>query len=130
MNAYLDGQLVGTKAHTGPIPTTIDAPSIGIQLGCSADGSSHGEIDEVKLYNRALSQQEIAGIVNAASAGQCKSHFAATIQQPINADASSVFNAKRGVVPVKFTLMISGSPHVNSRPQQSPCSRHPVRLAV
>jgi hypothetical protein len=46
--------------------------------------------------------------VNAASAGQCKSHFAASIQQPINADGSSVFNAKRGVVPVKFTLMTSG----------------------
>ena len=33
----------------------------------------------------------------------------ATVQQPINRDGSSVFNAKRGVVPVKFTLAQNGS---------------------
>ncbi len=107
MKAYLDGQLVGAKVHSGPIPVTIDPPTIGLQLGCPDDGP-HGEIDEVKLYNRALSQAEIAGIVSAGSAGQCKSDFAATIQQPINADGSSIFNAGRGVVPVKFTLKNAG----------------------
>ena len=30
--------------------------------------------------------------------------FAAHVQQPINSDGASVFNANRGVVPVKFTL--------------------------
>jgi len=30
--------------------------------------------------------------------------YEAFVQQPINADGSSVFNAKRGVLPVKFTL--------------------------
>lgn len=34
----------------------------------------------------------------------------ATIQPPINADDSSTFNSKRGVVPVKFTLTSNGSP--------------------
>ena len=34
--------------------------------------------------------------------------FAAHIQQPINADGTSVFNVKRGVVPVKFTLTQGG----------------------
>ena len=33
----------------------------------------------------------------------------AAIQPPINANGSSVFNAKRGVVPVKFTVSINGS---------------------
>jgi hypothetical protein len=33
----------------------------------------------------------------------------ATIQPPINANGSSVFNAKRGVVPVKFTLALNGT---------------------
>jgi len=36
--------------------------------------------------------------------------FAAQVQPPINADGSSIFNAKRGVVPVKFTLTVDGSP--------------------
>jgi hypothetical protein len=36
--------------------------------------------------------------------------FAAQVQPPINADGSSVFNSKRGVVAVKFTLTVGGSP--------------------
>lgn len=35
--------------------------------------------------------------------------YSATVQQPINVDGSSVFNAKRGVVPVKFSLTYSGT---------------------
>jgi len=34
--------------------------------------------------------------------------YAAQIQQPINADGTSVFNVRRGVVPVKFTLTQGG----------------------
>ncbi len=36
------------------------------------------------------------------------SAYVAQIQQPIDADGSSVFSVKRGVVPVKFTLMLNG----------------------
>src|SRR5439155_11154587 len=34
--------------------------------------------------------------------------YAAQIQQPINADGTSVFNVRRGVVPVNFTLTQGG----------------------
>ena len=34
--------------------------------------------------------------------------YAAQVQQPINADGTSVFNVRRGVVPVKFTLTLNG----------------------
>ena len=34
--------------------------------------------------------------------------YAAQIQQPINADGTSIFNVRRGVVPVKFTLTQGG----------------------
>jgi 6-phosphogluconolactonase len=37
------------------------------------------------------------------------SGYSATVQQPINSDGSSVFNASRGVVPVKFTLAYDGA---------------------
>ncbi|MBO0863507.1 MAG: tandem-95 repeat protein, partial [Mycobacterium sp.] len=33
----------------------------------------------------------------------------ATVQQPVNADGSSVFTAKRGVIPIKFTLQSDGA---------------------
>jgi hypothetical protein len=38
------------------------------------------------------------------------SGYSATVAPPIHADGSSVFNANRGVVPVKFTLSVNGSP--------------------
>ena len=47
--------------------------------------------------------------------------YAAQIQQPINADGSSVFNVKRGVVPVKFTLTLNGTPT---------CALPPATIAV
>jgi hypothetical protein len=36
--------------------------------------------------------------------------YTAIVQPPINANSSSVFNAKRGVVPVKFALTANGVP--------------------
>ena len=42
--------------------------------------------------------------------------FAASVQQPINSDGSSVFGAKKGVVPVKFTLTKNGSATCNLPP--------------
>lgn len=36
--------------------------------------------------------------------------YAAQVRQPVGADGSSEFNAKRGVVPVKFTLTLNGAP--------------------
>ena len=41
---------------------------------------------------------------------QAQPTFAARIQQPINSDGTSVFNVKRGVVPVKFILTQGGNP--------------------
>src|SRR5204863_1487365 len=36
--------------------------------------------------------------------------YSAQVQPPINADGTSVFSVRRGVVPVKFTLTDFGSP--------------------
>ena len=47
--------------------------------------------------------------------------YVAAIQQPINSDGSSVFSAKRGVVPVKFTLALNGTPT---------CQLPPVTVAL
>jgi hypothetical protein len=47
--------------------------------------------------------------------------YAAQIQPPINADGTSVFNANRGVIPVKFTLTLNGN---------STCALPPATIAV
>src|SRR5581483_10904359 len=39
-----------------------------------------------------------------------QSRYKAAVQPPVTSDGSSVFNASRGVVPVKFTLALSGAP--------------------
>lgn len=44
------------------------------------------------------------------------SSLSAQVQPPINADGSSVFDSKRGVVPVKFTLTMNGSPTCDLSP--------------
>jgi hypothetical protein len=40
----------------------------------------------------------------------------AQVQQPINSDGSSVFNANRGVIPVKFTYSVDGAATCNLAP--------------
>ena len=50
-----------------------------------------------------------------------KFKFGAQVQQPINADGTSVFNAKRGVIPVAFTLTSDGA---------STCQLPPATISV
>ena len=51
MRIYLDGELVAEQAFSGPITSTGTETDIGL----ANDGSFIGIIDEVAIYNRALS---------------------------------------------------------------------------
>jgi concanavalin A-like lectin/glucanase superfamily protein len=65
---YMNGGLIGSASGMGG-PTNT-AP---LRIGTSGDCSGVvGLIDEVDIYNRALSQAEIQAIYNAGSAGKCK----------------------------------------------------------
>jgi YVTN family beta-propeller protein len=77
MKLYLDGALVGQKAHTGAIPYTSSAPLMGLQSVCG--DLSAMDADEVRIYDRALSQAEIQGIVRSAQPGQCTAAPQATL---------------------------------------------------
>ena len=117
---YVNGALEDTRA----LPSFTDSNSANLLIGANALEGAHlnGLVDEVEIFNRALSQSEIAGIVKAGSAGKCKTPpYSAKIQQPINADGSSDFSAKRGVVPVKFTL---------SQGEVATCNLPPATIAV
>jgi len=52
---------------------------------------------------------------------QASPTYSAQIQPPINADGTSVFNDKRGVIPVKFTLSKDGT---------RTCALPPATIAV
>ncbi len=65
---YINGQLENSAAMT--LNTAVDTN--GITIGHRAGGSFWtGQIDEPTLYDRALTDAEIAAIYNAGSAGKC-----------------------------------------------------------
>ncbi|HVF70250.1 MAG TPA: LamG domain-containing protein [Chthoniobacterales bacterium] len=67
---YMDGNLVATSAvHT----ETFNNPLILAQAdGIVGNNSFVGQLDEIEIFNRALTQTELRGIYNAAAAGKCK----------------------------------------------------------
>lgn len=68
---YVNGELVQTTPYSGGVPVTYAPLIIGYDPQ-AAGPIFNGLIDEVEIYNRALSQLEIRNIYNAGSAGKCK----------------------------------------------------------
>jgi hypothetical protein len=74
LRLYVNGALVATNAGSLG-PTT----SASLLIGGSGDcATTDGLIDEVEIYNRALSDAEVAAIFNAGSTGKCKPEFRIT----------------------------------------------------
>ncbi len=65
---YVNGSPVGSANNSQPVPDANATLNIGKAESFHTDGL----IDEVEIFNRALSACEIEGIVNAGSAGKCK----------------------------------------------------------
>ena len=67
---YKNGAVVSTTTSSVSIP----AASVPMTFG-SAEGSFffHGQLDEISIYNRAITNSEVASIYAAGSAGKCKS---------------------------------------------------------
>jgi hypothetical protein len=80
---YIDGQLKGSDSYTGPAPSFTRYGIIGRS---SWPGSSClGDVDELKIFNRALTPAEIAALYNAGASGINKTltppYF---LEQPLN----------------------------------------------
>ena len=71
---YTDGISMGVVADSGAIGTAGTAPAY---IGSLGGGSEFfgGLIDEVELFDRALTYAEVQDIFNAGSAGKCKATF-------------------------------------------------------
>jgi uncharacterized repeat protein (TIGR01451 family) len=80
LRLYRNGVEIGTPiSYDGTLRTTLPCLSIGVKQNDSCTGPSpsasgfwDGLIDELSIYNRALSPAEIQSIFNAGSAGKCK----------------------------------------------------------
>jgi len=68
---YVNGVLEDSRS---PLPNFLDTNSANLLIGSYILEGAHlnGLVDEVQIYNRALSPVEIAAIYNAGSAGKCK----------------------------------------------------------
>ncbi len=68
---YFNGSPVGTASFSGAIDAS---PGADLEIGRNiATGSLFdGRIDEVEVFNRALSASEVQSIVNAGSVGKCR----------------------------------------------------------
>jgi N-acetylneuraminic acid mutarotase len=84
---------------------TADAPILTarIAMGSGVINGAMYVVGGETATIAALTTAEVFTVVNAPS-------YSSNIQPPVNADGSSVFNIKRGVVPVKFRLAIGGAP--------------------
>ena len=76
MSLYTNGVLaVQTNTTVRPLGSLNAADSPGIGIGNVNDGANNfpftGDINQISLYNRALSQGEIQAIYNAGTAGKC-----------------------------------------------------------
>jgi hypothetical protein len=92
MSFYTNGVLAAqTNTSIRPFGDLIAGDSPGIGIGNVNDGQNNfpfiGDIDEISLYNRALSQAEIQGVFNAGSAGKI---LVAATNPPASAPANLV----------------------------------------
>lgn len=105
---YVNGVEVGSQVETSPISDAIAPLTIGQAENI---GFMHGAVDEVSIYNRALSQAELLSIFNAANAGKCKY---LTITTPslsavqLGTPFSQQLQANFGVPPYTWSIL-SGS---------------------
>ena len=90
---YVNGTMVASRAQTGPLVTSTNPLQIG---GDSIYGQTfQGKIDEVRIYNRALSAAEIksdmnlaissspkAAMINASGTGGVAGNLTATMTDP------------------------------------------------
>jgi hypothetical protein len=95
LKVYVDGLLRGTTAHTGAIATSTYAVSMG-RNSQQTTRYYEGLIDEVRIYNRALSASEIAYLADV-TPGDGKLHV--PVQSPAElysaeADGSQKVNFK------------------------------------
>ncbi len=69
---YKDGQSIATVAQTVSGAGNAEPFSIGRAGAFEREGYYNGAIDEVEIFDRALSATEIQAIFDAGSAGKCK----------------------------------------------------------
>jgi len=118
--SYVNGALARQVSASGLL-----LPSKGgeFRIGSRSAGFGSwwsGRIDEVELFNRALSQPEIQAIVNAGSAGKCKGSPTPSPTPTATATATATTTATATPTP---TASFTPRPAPTPRPRPTPAPR-------
>jgi hypothetical protein len=115
INLYVDGRLESSFPRSGIIPTGTSPVAIGARPGVNFFG---GLLDEVAVYNRALSPEEIKATSDAAPSGNCGagSWVSAVAEVPRPGAGISLGpiypNPFNPIVSIRFGLEIAGRAEV------------------
>jgi Concanavalin A-like lectin/glucanases superfamily len=81
----------GTAAGSATNANAIASPNAPLTIGqAEGIGYMNGLLDEISVYNRALSPAEVQAIANAAGAGKCKLPTASAVVPSVGGDAGQV----------------------------------------
>ena len=83
---YVKGQEVSSEVSTQPIGN----PTASLTIGQAENFFMNGLLDEISIYNRALSPSELQAIVAAGSAGKCKLPNASAISPSSGGNSGAV----------------------------------------
>jgi hypothetical protein len=72
LSVYVNGVLRGSKPYPGGIATAPSKVGIGKSPAALNGATYYGRIDEVSIYDRALTPEEVASIYSAGDAGKCR----------------------------------------------------------
>ena len=117
LNTFFDGELAQARTFEGRLANTVN--DMALAIGSARGGVGEffkGVIDEVSLYNRALTGSEIQAIFRANRAGKCKEGFAPRIaHQPVDAiampGATAAFSVDAvGSEPLTYEWSFNGTP--------------------
>ncbi|MGA2786622.1 MAG: LamG-like jellyroll fold domain-containing protein [Verrucomicrobiota bacterium] len=119
MFLYVDGMLDVSQAATGAIAQNNDPMCIGVNLSAKF---FNGLIDEVSIYNRALTASEIYTIYAVGSEGKCPLAAPLIVSQPTNqklaVGGTATFNVSaRGMPPLSYQWNFSGTNMVGATNQ-------------
>ena len=108
---YTNGLAAGSQTDTNTIPD----PEVPLTIGEAEGFYFDGQLDEVSIYNRALSATEIAAIYAAGSAGKCASVSPPIIltqttnETVLVGDTANITVAAAGTLPLAYQWTLDGT---------------------
>jgi hypothetical protein len=115
IKAYIDGQLVQTSTFAGSLARTVGHSPVDIGASNFSGEFFKGIIDEVSIYNKLLSDTEIAAIYAAAGKGKCTTPIPAYVTaqpsgQTVVVGQTATFTASgAGSSPLSYQWFFNGA---------------------